>query len=36
MFNFLQTPMLIPLHQGQVKVLTEVFMKEAENDIHTF
>lgn len=29
MFNFLQTPVLIHLHQGQGKVLTEVFMREA-------
>lgn len=32
MFNFLQTPVLIHLHQGQGKVLTEVFMREAESE----
>lgn len=32
MFNFLQTPVLIHLHQGQGKVLTEVFMRRAESE----
>lgn len=32
MFNFLQTPALIHLHQGQGKVLTEVFMRKAESE----
>lgn len=32
MFNFLQTLVLIHLHQGQGKVLTEVFMREAESE----
>lgn len=30
MFNFLQNPVLIHLHQGQWKVLTEVFMRDWE------
>lgn len=32
MFNFLQTPVLIHLHQGQGKVLTEVFMRDWEGE----
>lgn len=32
MFQFLQAPVLIHLHQGQGKVLTEVFMRKAESE----
>lgn len=32
MFNFLQTPVLIHLQQGQEKVLSEVFMRNAESE----
>ena len=32
MFNFLQTPVLIHLHQGQGKVLTDVFTRKAERE----
>lgn len=32
MLNFLRTPVLIHLHQGQEKVLSEVLMRNAESE----
>lgn len=35
MFNFLQNPELIHLHQEQAEVLTEVFMRDWEGEYIT-